>query len=182
MARIPQKASIPPLDAARLETLALNYAARYATSRAKLSAYLARKLRERGWDGPSPPDLAGLVERLADYRYVDDSAFAAAKSGSLLRRGYGPRRIGQALQAAGIQADDRDTALDDARTGAWAAAESFARKRRIGPFARDPADREQRQKQIAAFLRAGHSMALAMVWVNASPGEIPDDPDGQGGL
>ena len=41
----------PPLDEAGLNELALAYVARYATSRAKLLAYLARKLRERGWGG-----------------------------------------------------------------------------------------------------------------------------------
>src|SRR5690606_22662366 len=38
-----------PLDAARLDELALTYVARFATSAAKLERYLKRKLRERGW-------------------------------------------------------------------------------------------------------------------------------------
>ena len=40
-----------PLDAPRLEELALAYVARFATSAAKLETYLRRKLRERGWEG-----------------------------------------------------------------------------------------------------------------------------------
>jgi hypothetical protein len=31
----------------------LGYAGRYATTRARLAAYLERKLRERGWSGPA---------------------------------------------------------------------------------------------------------------------------------
>ncbi len=37
-----------PLTATRLQDLALSYVARFATTRAKLEAYLVRKLRERG--------------------------------------------------------------------------------------------------------------------------------------
>ena len=97
-----------PLDPARLEELALAYVARFATSAAKLEGYLARKLRERGWDGEGEPPVATLVARLVAAGYVDDAAFARARSGSLLRRGYGQRRIGQALHAAGIAEEVRE--------------------------------------------------------------------------
>ena len=85
-----------PLDSARLQELALAYVARFATSAAKLEAYLKRKLRERGWDGDGEPDIAALVRRYVELGYVDDEAFARARSGGLLRRGYGARRVGQA--------------------------------------------------------------------------------------
>ena len=41
----------PPLDQEGLERLALFYAGRYATTRAKLRTYLKRKVAERGWSG-----------------------------------------------------------------------------------------------------------------------------------
>jgi regulatory protein len=41
--------ALPPLDQAALQELALRYVGKYATTRAKLRAYLGRKLRERGW-------------------------------------------------------------------------------------------------------------------------------------
>src|SRR5688572_29571283 len=91
-----------PLDAARLDELALTYVARFATSAAKLERYLKRKLRERGWDGEREPDLPALVGRYVELGYVDDETFARAKTGSLLRRGYGARRVREALGAAGI--------------------------------------------------------------------------------
>ena len=76
----PNRKVKPPLDKAGLEQTALFYAGRYATSRARLKAYLLRKLRERGWDGAEPPPLEALVERLAGLGYVDDRAFAAARA------------------------------------------------------------------------------------------------------
>ncbi|MCX7865412.1 MAG: RecX family transcriptional regulator, partial [Novosphingobium sp.] len=60
----------PPLDSAGLEALALGHVARYATSRARLRAYLERQLRQRGWEGQGEPDLEGICTRLAEAGYV----------------------------------------------------------------------------------------------------------------
>lgn len=158
----------------------MHYAARFATSRAKLSAYLHRKLRERGWAEERPADVDALVARLADLRYVDDGAFATMRGASLTRRGYGARRVAQVLEAAGIGGEDRDDALDRSRAESWRAADSFARKRRIGPYATRPVEREERQKQIAAFVRAGHDFATAARWVDAAPGEVPEGAEDDG--
>jgi regulatory protein len=162
-----QKTAPPPLDSTKLEQLALHYAARYATTRARLKDYLRRKLRERGWTGDEPPPIEALVSRLADLRYVDDSAFAAARGASLGRRGYGQRRIDQSLTAAGVAGDDRAAAILSA-TEAWEAADRLARKRRWGPYADRPADPAERQRRIATFVRAGHSFATAAIWVDAT--------------
>ncbi|HEU4651333.1 MAG TPA: RecX family transcriptional regulator [Croceibacterium sp.] len=156
-----------PLDTARLEELALAYVARFATSATKLERYLARKLRERGWDDERDPDLAALVARYVAIGYVDDEAYARAKSGSLLRRGYGPRRVRQALGEAGIAEPVREAV----RPGAAAerrAALALARKRGFGPFGAVPADRRQREKQLAAMLRAGHTLDSAREIVDAA--------------
>jgi regulatory protein len=168
----------PPLDKAALEQAALFYAGRYATSRSKLRAYLARKLRERGWAGEGAPPIEDVVERMAALGYVDDRAFAAARGSALSRRGYGARRVGEALRAAGIEEDDGAEARAAAEAGAWASALRFAERRRIGPFAAAAADRPGREKAIGAMLRAGHPAALARRIVSARPGEIPEADDG----
>ncbi|MBS0482640.1 MAG: RecX family transcriptional regulator [Proteobacteria bacterium] len=158
-----------PITPARLEEMALAYVARFATSAARLDDYLRRKLRERGWDGEGEPPVAALVERYVAAGYVDDLAFARARAGSLLRRGYGARRIGQALGAAGIDQAVRDevhAGADEQRRAALA----LARKRRLGPFGppgAPPADRSAREKQVAVLLRAGHPLDSARFLVDA---------------
>jgi len=155
-----------PLDPARLDELALAYVARFATSAAKLEDYLRRKLRERGWEGEGEAPTAAIVARFVAAGYVDDAAFARAKSGSLLRRGYGERRIGQALGAAGIDA----AVQEDVRASPLAqrrAALALARKRRFGPFGAAAEDRAVREKQLGAMLRAGHPLDSARELVNA---------------
>lgn len=174
--RFPEKRAPRPLDAQRLEELALAYVARFATSAAKLEGYLARKLRERGWDGEGSGSerAAAIVARFVDAGYVDDAAFARAKSGSLLRRGYGMRRVGQALGAAGIAEEIRaEVAPGEAATRQ--AALALARKRRFGPFGAappadrpNPLDKRTREKQVAAMLRAGHPLDSARELVDAA--------------
>jgi regulatory protein len=167
----------PPLDAEGLERLGLAYAGRYATTRAKLAAYLARKVRERGWDGSDDPPIAPLVERFASLGYVDDRAFAAAQTGALLRRGYGERRIEQALRVAGVDEEDGGPAREEARGGAWAAALRFAERRRLGPWAAESPDRAGRERALGAMIRAGHRMATARRLIDAAPGAIPESDD-----
>jgi regulatory protein len=166
----------PPFDEKGLEQAALSYTGRYATTRVRLAAYLQRKLRERGWAGASDPPVERLVERMAVLGYVDDRAFASARAAALGRRGYGERRVGEALRAAGIGDDDGAEARAEAHAGAWEAVRRFAERRRIGPFAAEEGDRAARDKALGALLRAGHPPALARRFAFARRGEIPE-PD-----
>jgi regulatory protein len=166
----------PPLDRDRLNELALYYVGRYATTRAKLTSYLARKVRERGWQGEQGPEIERIVERFAETGLVDDASFALAKSRSLSERGYGGGRVRQALRAAGIDETDGEAARELAAEQAVDAAIRFARRRRIGPFASEGPDRKGRERALAAMIRAGHGFDLARAIVDALPGtEIDQD-------
>lgn len=163
-----------PIDLPRLEELALAYVARFATSRAKLEAYLVRKLRERGWEGEGEAPVAAIAGRLVDAGYVDDAAYARMKSGSLMRRGYGERRVAQALHAAGIAGDLR-AAVRGGEGERRGAALALARRRGFGPYGRQAPDRQLREKQIAAMLRAGHPLDMARELVDAPTVEAAED-------
>jgi regulatory protein len=162
-----------PLDAKGLEALALRYVGKYATTRAKLRDYLLRKLDQAEWSGEAAPDVEGLVARIAELGYVDDRAFAEQRAAALGRRGFGARRIGQAFRAAGIDAEDGEEALTGARDNALEAALALARRRRVGPFADEPADRAGRERVVAMMVRGGHDPALARRIAACAPGEIP---------
>ena len=150
-----------------MRDLALSYAGRYATTQAKLKHYLKRKLRTRGWAGEDEPAVDALVARLAELRYIDDEAFAQARTRDLLRRGYGARRVAQALHHAGVDREEVDIPPpSEAETRA--AALSFARKRRLGPFASEPPDQRTREKQLAALVRAGHDFDAARALIDAA--------------
>jgi regulatory protein len=162
--------SPPPFDEAKLQELALRYVGRYATTRAKLRAYLSRKLRERGWNSERDPDLEGLAERFVELGYVDDAAYAVSKSRALSFRGYGKRRLIEKLKVAGVGADDSKEALEAAEADAVKAALRYAERRKIGPFSSDAPDRPGREKAIAAMVRAGHGFGLARAIASLAPG------------
>ncbi len=157
-----------PLTTDRLQEMALAYVARFATSSHKLQDYLRRKLRERGWDEDEGefPDVAAMAQRYVDLGYIDDEAYARMKSGGLMRRGYGQRRVNQALNAAGIDEETRN-AVKMGEGKQRAAALVMARKRRFGPFGLEEIDRAKRERQIAAMLRAGHSYDSAKAMIDA---------------
>ena len=166
----------PPLDAAALERLALRYVERFATTRGRLTDYLQRKVRERGWEG-APADPKGVAERMAALGYVDDRAYAEARATAMTRRGLGARRIAGAFRQAGIEEADAEAVAPAIAESASEAALAFARRRRIGPWGRDAPDRLTAERQIAAMLRAGHRFDLARRIVALPPGAEPDGRD-----
>jgi regulatory protein len=163
-----------PYDEQSLAQAALDYAARYATTRAKLASYLRRKLREKGWAGEESPPVDHLVERFADRGFVNDELFARARADSLTRRGYGVRRIETVLRSAGIEGDLIDACRDQVEPSAEDAALAFARRRRLGPFSQYPQDVVQNRKALAAMLRAGHDFDIARKILAAT---LCDDDD-----
>jgi regulatory protein len=164
----------PPLNAAKLEEMALNYVGRFATSRARLIAYMSRKLRERGWDTTDDPPVEALADKLVRLGYVDDSAFALSRARSLTGRGYGERRVHQALAQAGIGEEQGGAARDFAQDQSVEAALKFARRRAIGPFASRSPSPAERERALAAMVRAGHRFGLARAIIDLKPGENPD--------
>jgi regulatory protein len=165
----------PPLDERTLDELALRYVGRFATTRAKLRSYLERKIRERGWSGERAPDPGGIALRLAGLGYVDDAGYALATSRALTGRGYGKRRVGQALRVAGVDESDSEAALGLAAAEAVSAALRFAERRKLGPFAtQTTTDLSRRERALAAMVRAGHDFALARAIVTMAPGDDVD--------
>lgn len=172
--RAPFDRTKKPLGAARLDELALAYVARFATSRAKLLRYLARKVRESEWIDESDAMAAceAVADRMERLRYLDDRQYAAMRAGAMTRRGLGVRRVKAQLYVDGIAAEDSGDAIDAAEGKAVAAAIGFARRRRFGPFAANSTDDpKQRERQVAAFARAGHSPSLARRILAVAPGD-----------
>lgn len=154
-----------PLGRQKLDEIAVAYVARFATSAGKLKTYLQRKLRERGWDDDAEPDIDGLVAQFVAKGYVDDESFGRARTQSLLARGMGARRIDQDLRAASLGEDLR-AALGPDEEARREAAVTMARRRRFGPFDSSgepsgPEGQRQREKRLAAMIRAGHGFDAA---------------------
>jgi regulatory protein len=175
----------PPLDEAKLRDLALHYAARFATTGARLEDYLRRKIRERGLaedaDGRTRDiDIPALVARLVELGYVDDDAYARMRARDLGARGYGGRRVEETLRHAGVSEGLRQAHAPGEAASRRAAA-LMARKRRLGPFAASPESsgslsrRKAHEKAVAAMLRAGHQYDHVKAILGAAgPGAVEE--------
>jgi regulatory protein len=159
------------LNNIKLRDLALHYVGRYATSAKKLTDYLGRKLRERGWEGETRPDVDALIADFVRLGYIDDAAFAAARARTLTARGLGQRRVNEDLRAKGISEEHAINARAESAAQKWQSADRFAQRKRIGPYAVEAATEDQKRKQFAAFLRAGHDPEIARKFIGASRGE-----------
>ena len=147
-----------------LESWALHYLGRYASSAENLRRVLTRKARRR-----SPEQAAAaavlidaLLTRYRESGLLDDAAYAAARVHSLHRRGESLRAMRARLAAKGVSATDVADAVSSLRGAArdpdLAAACAFARRRRLGPFRRATADFA---RELGTFARAGFSRRIA---------------------
>jgi regulatory protein len=165
------------IDGALIERWALAYLGRFASSAENLRRVLLRRVRRRlAEDREATGCAAALVDALvARYRasgLVDDAAYAAGRARSRLRRGQSLRTIRAGLAAKGVAAEDAEAAIETLREGAGdldlAAACAFAKRRRIGPYRRAPRERD---KELAAFARAGFARAVAEAVLNCADTE-----------
>ncbi len=114
--------------------------------------------------------IHGLIEKLKGNGMLDDARHAEARAASLNRRGASWRAIRGKLREKGI-ADDLIERAADALGGEaeadMGAALALARRRRLGPFRPAGARQASRQKDLAAFARAGFDYGLALRIVDA---------------
>jgi regulatory protein len=167
-------AAAAPIDRARLETWALAHLERYASSAANLRRVLERRVRRRvGTDDEAVRAAGTLIDALiANYRaagLLDDAAYAAGRARRGLTHGRSLRGIAAGLAAKGVGAEDAAAAVAALTEGAadpdLAAACGFARRRRLGPFRRDPVGPGKggadRRRELAAFALAGFERRVA---------------------
>ena len=165
----PIRRAKPPTEE-RLWRRALFYLQRFATTRAHLREVLRRRaLREARALGLDAREIEARVERVVaravEAGLVDDAAFALARARRLLERGVSPRSLRVRLREKGVPVETIERALeelaDEIGDPSHEAARAFARRRRIGPY-RPPEERDaMRQRDLAAFARAGFSYHVA---------------------
>lgn len=180
---------VPTVDtetalADRLHRSALAYLARFGGHRAALAAVLSRRARTYG---PALPDavragvVVAVVGRCAAAGLVDDQAWADARARRLLGRGKPSTAIRDDLASRGLPAAVVDRAMAGLSEVAaddpdLTAARAFAKRRRLGPYRRDPAADPDRD--LAVFARAGFSYRVAKTVVDDKAGaDRTADPD-----
>ena len=171
-----------PLDARWLEDEAMRVIARYEKTKHGLEQALERRVRARcrrtGEDAePIRAEIPAIAARLEARGYVDDRRTGRQLVDRLRRQGRSKAWIRIKLDTAGI---DRHLAAEllraedttSERETELEAAFRFARRRRIGPFSREPAERAPRRERHLAMLgRQGFSFEIALAVIDAEPDE-----------
>jgi regulatory protein len=160
-----------------LENAALYYLERFASSAANLRRVLMRRVersaRAHGTDREEgAAAVEDIVARFVASGLLDDAAYAAARAGTLHRRGASARRIRAALMQKGVASGDIEAALaalrEEADDPELAAAVALARRRRLGPFRPAPDRAARREKDLAALARAGFGYETARQVIEAA--------------
>ncbi|MBX7115907.1 MAG: RecX family transcriptional regulator [Myxococcaceae bacterium] len=153
-----------------LENAALFYLQRYSATAKTLKRVLLRKVDRslRVHEGGDRNEARGwvdaLLEKLIRNGLLDDRAYAHGRAQSLRAGGRSSRAISQKLRMKGVSAEllSQTLATATSEVSEEEAARIWAKKKRLGPYARDASQRaEQRTKHLAAMARAGFSFALA---------------------
>lgn len=188
--RKPRPAEPPPPGPLPTEALlreaALNHLARFAATEVGLRRVLERRVdrwARRSEAAGEPPETvapraaeakrhaAAVARKLVEGGAVDDAAFAAARVRRLSRGGRSRRAIAAHLAAKGVARDAAAAALPEEESAELDAALAQCRRRRTGPFAREPLSPEARLKALAALARAGFPRGVAEAALDTDPEE-----------
>ncbi|MCR6630003.1 MAG: RecX family transcriptional regulator [Magnetospirillum sp.] len=178
MAKVPSK-----ITPSYLENAALHYLERFASSRGNLHHVLMRKVDRAvaHWGGTREDhaeQVDAVIAKLARLGYLDDAAYAEARTRTLHRQGKGLRTIRATLAAKGVDGGTAAAALDalaeEVTEPDLAAAIRLARKRRLGPF-RAQGRAEMRQKDLAALARAGFDFDTCRRVIEADSAEVLEE-------
>lgn len=177
----------PPPDRPALEAAARRYLQRYWPTVAQLRKVLLRRLPAEG-----PPavfarvraDVEAVLAALVEGGALDDARAAKAWAEQLDRRGLPRPVLRQRMRGKGLSDAHTDAALqaveaDAASRGVvdpeLARAVAAARRKRLGPYGRDPAARaDRRARDLAALARLGFGYGLARAVIDAEDEEAAD--------
>lgn len=154
------------MDRDSLHEAALAYLSRRPATAAMMVRVLERRAIKKGVALEEVADtIRDVVARLVEVGLVDDAGFAATRVKRLERAGRSSRAIAAHLAQKGVRSEVARTALSsESRDGDadFDAALVLTRKRRIGPFAREPAEgRDAHNKELGILARAGFDRSTA---------------------
>lgn len=156
------KKALRKITPQRLKNIALYYLKRFESSVDNLRQVLRRRVNDYARQTPDfnkHEAYQWIEDILADcqrLRYLDDDRYARLKVQNYLAAGKPARYIKTKLCQKGIGAEEIDRLVNEAEYDPVEMAYKTARKKRIGPFRPDEESRrENRQKDMAALIRAG---------------------------
>ena len=165
----------------RLNNVALQYVSRYSATTDSLRKLLMRRVEASARaHGTDPKEgaiwIEALVTKFQKLGYLNDHAYAKGRARSLLARGNSTRAVAMKLKGKGVDIKNIKIALEAARVDTpnldLAAAAALARRRRLGPYRRNVAREERRDRDLAALARAGFPYDVAKRIIEAETVDV----------
>ncbi|MBB3066295.1 regulatory protein RecX [Limibacillus halophilus] len=164
-----------------LERVGLWYLERYGSSSANFERVLWRRVERSAKEHGTDPEegrkaIVALVSKLQRAGLLNDRAYAQSRARGLFRKGQSLKAIDQSLRQKGLAEEDRQAAIEqfeeaDEDTD-LAAAATYARRRRLGPYRPSEKRAETRERDLAALARRGFDYATAREVIDAEDPEI----------
>jgi regulatory protein len=171
---------LPPMDRKWLERSAVHYLQRYPATVARVREVMWRRIKrrldEQGGDSEALAELLEeLLERLQSAGHLDDLRQAGLWLDIWHRRGLSQPAMRAKLRQKGVSSEVVEEALSGFQGSGpdleLEAAHNYARRRRLGPYRRDPEQRaERRKRDLAALARSGFRYDVARRVIDAEEG------------
>lgn len=146
----------------RLKNIGLYYLKRFESSTENLRTVLRRRVTDYAYKDPDFNKNEAFVwieELLSDFNrwgYLNDARYAELKVRDYLAAGKPARYIQNKLKQKGVSENLTREILQNQDYDTKEMALKFAKKKKIGPFRTDEAQRlENRQKDMGTLIRAG---------------------------
>lgn len=170
----------------RLRNIAIAYVGRYGGSEKRLSEVLARRVERAHYvhGGDKDEHLGWVAETVASLvatRVLDEVMNARSAAMSLHLTGKPERVVRQRLRLKGYAQGSIAAGVErirehvgDSDDPDLVAACRYARRRGFGPYARPGREPKERDKQLAAMMRAGFPYRLAdLIYKTEDAGTLP---------
>ncbi len=144
-----------------IESKALWYLQRYASSSENLRKYLKRKVQNSYLNTNSDHIINSIIESLENQKILDDKLFSESKIRNYLNKGWSLRKIEFKLKELDVKdyiiVDCLKEAQDLNKNFDLIAASRLAKKKSIGPYRKKELTDQIKNKELGVLSRAGFS-------------------------
>ena len=148
-----------------IESKAIWYLERYATSSQNLRKYLKRKVMNNHLNVGSDEIINKVIARLEAQKILNDQFFTESKVRSLLNKGWSTKKIGLKLKELGVSEELIDENINNLDGNEeeinLVSAITLVKKRSIGPYRKVEFTDKVKNREFGIMSRAGFSYTIS---------------------
>ena len=162
-----------------IESKAIWYLEKYATSSENLRRYLKRKVMNTHLNSGSEENINKIIQSLQSQKLLNDKLFAESKIRSLFNKGWSIKRIRFKLKQLGVAGSLIQESLKELGENEididLVSAINLVKKKSIGPYRKVKLTDKIKNREFGILSRAGFSYAISKkVLVSMNRNEIEE--------